>query len=130
MAMNDSLGIADQISFSVTKETKIVREGKVGVLYSSEYGSGWYTWHNYKDLLTDPEVVHLVDEREKAPEELRIYFNEKIVNYCERKYPGGHWNGVGQLAIEWIPLGTIYRVCEYDGKERIELQDDIMWLTA
>jgi len=41
---------------------KLVRDGKVAVLYSPDYGSGWYTWNpNNPELLFDPAIVQLVE---------------------------------------------------------------------
>jgi hypothetical protein len=40
---------------------KVVREGKVAVLYSPGFGAGWTTWGAPKELLFDPEVVALVE---------------------------------------------------------------------
>ena len=34
------------------KMNKLIRDGMVAVLYSPDYGSGWYTWNQ-----DDPEIL-------------------------------------------------------------------------
>ena len=100
---------------------KLVRDGKVAVLYSPDYGSGWYTWNsNHPELLFDPAIVQLVEEDKF--DELKTYITLKYPNI----YEGGMW----ELKIAWIPEGTMFRVNEYDGDESIELKDDADWFTA
>ena len=100
---------------------KLVRDGKVAVLYSPDYGSGWYTWNsNHPELLFDPAIVQLVEEDKF--DELKTYITLKYPNI----YEGGMW----ELKIAWIPEGAMFRVNEYDGDESIELKDDADWFTA
>ena len=100
---------------------KLVRDGKVAVLYSPDYGSGWYTWNsNHPELLFDPAIVQLVEEDKF--DELKTYITLKYPNI----YEGGMW----ELKIAWIPEGVMFRVNEYDGDESIELKDDADWFTA
>jgi hypothetical protein len=40
---------------------KLVRDGKVAVLYSTGYGAGWYSWHGIEELLYDSVVVEMVN---------------------------------------------------------------------
>jgi len=52
---------------------KIIRDGKVAVLYSPGYGAGWYSWNtDCKECVFNPEIVKLVEaeEKEKITEEL------------------------------------------------------------
>lgn len=100
---------------------KLVRDGMVAVLYSPDYGSGWYTWNtNHPELLFDPAIIQLVEE-EKF-DELKTYVTLKYPNI----YDGGMW----ELKVAWIPEGAMFRINEYDGDESIELKDDIDWFTA
>jgi hypothetical protein len=32
---------------------KVIRDGKVAVLYSPGYGAGWFSWHGIEELLYD-----------------------------------------------------------------------------
>jgi len=100
---------------------KLVRYGKVAVLYSPDYGSGWYTWNtNHPELLFDPAIVQLVEEEK---------FDE-LKTYVTLKYPNIYEGGMWELKIAWIPEGAMFRVYEYDGDESIELKDDADWFTA
>lgn len=129
--MKDYLGVTDSIQFEVKKEKEIVRDGRVAILYSPGFGAGWYTWHNIPELLRDPEVVHLVESREKAPVEEQYYYTEKIVEYCRNTYgDDAYLGGAGDLAIEWIELGDKFRINEYDGSETIEYLTNTRWMEA
>ena len=100
---------------------KLVRDGKVAVLYSPGYGAGWFTWNTkYPEILFDPAMVELV-EQEKW-DELRAY--------VVLKYPDIYAGGLEDLHIDWIPVGTQFQVKEYDGNESIERRDSVNWITA
>lgn len=100
---------------------KLVRDGMVAVLYSPDYGSGWYTWNtNHPELLFDPAIVQLVEEEK---------FDE-LKTYVTLKYPNIYEGGMWELKIAWIPEGAMFRINEYDGDESIELKDDADWFTA
>jgi hypothetical protein len=93
----------------------------VAVLYSPDYGSGWYTWNpNHPELLFDPAIVQLVEEDK---------FDE-LKTYVTLKYPNIYEGGMWELKIAWIPEGAMFRINEYDGDESIELKDDADWFTA
>lgn len=128
--MKDKLSVVDSISFSVKKEKEIIREGKVAILYSPGFGSGWYTWHGVYELLRDPEVVHLVELRSKVPEDEKTYYTEKIMDYCKATYGDKSYLGAEDLSIEWIDLGDKFRITEYDGSETIEYLTNTRWLEA
>jgi len=100
---------------------KLVREGKVGVLYSPGFGAGWYTW-NYEspEILFDPAIVKLVEEEK---------FDE-LQTYVALKYPEIYKGGLMDLEVEWIPEGTLFKINEYDGAESIELKEDDNWIIA
>lgn len=99
---------------------KVIRDGKVAVLYSPGFGAGWYTWHHVEELLYDPRVVHYVETGE----------TELVLSYVNEVYPDVFCGGVDSLTIEWINEGTLFRINEYDGSESVETRDNIDWLTA
>ena len=100
---------------------KLIKNGKVAVLYSPDYGSGWYTWNtNHPELLFDPAIVQLVEDEK---------FDE-LKTYVTLKYPNIYEGGMWELKVAWIPEGAMFRVNEYDGDESIELKDDADWFTA
>jgi len=101
---------------------KVIRDGHVAVLYSPGYGAGWYSWHGIEELLYDPVVVGMVER--KIPEDV-------IVSYCDEKYDGdGYFGGADDLIVEWVPVGTQFRVHEYDGSETLECKDAMNWITG
>ena len=100
---------------------KFIINDKVAVLYSPGYGSGWYTWNQeFPELIFSPAIVKLVADEK---------FDE-LETYMELKYPEVFKGGMRDLEIEWIPVGTEFRIHEYDGSESIELKEELNWLTA
>jgi hypothetical protein len=100
---------------------KLIKNGKVAVLYSPDFGAGWYTWNqDHPEILFDPAMVKLVEKGQY----------DELATYVELKYPGIFTGGLLQLQVEWIEEGKQFRVVEYDGSESIEVQDDIDWMIA
>lgn len=104
---------------------KLIRDGKVAVLYSPGYGAGWSTWNDneFKEfLLFDVGLVELVLNKEL----------DKIDNYIKEKFGDKYVCTIGaeDLDVEWIPVGTEFRVTEYDGYESIEYMGEIDYFVA
>jgi len=101
---------------------KVIRDGKVAVLYSPGYGAGWYTWHQIPELIYDPVVVDMVEQDRR----------NEIEAYCEEKYPSFTkcYLGAEDLRISWIKEGRVFLIEEYDGNESIRFREDIEWLVA
>lgn len=103
---------------------KYIKDGQVAVLYSPGFGAGWYTWNTeYPQMVFDPKIVEFLIEDTDD----RI---GKIVQYCENAYPDSYLSGVDDLSIRWLPIGTEFRINEYDGSETIEIKEKTVWLTA
>ena len=101
---------------------KVVKDGKVAVLVSGGYGAGWYSWNPSEDrLLFDPDVVKALLEGKSEKE---------IYDIAEKKYPDAYLGGVDGLQVEWVPVGTAFRIDEYDGSESLILEEDETWLIA
>ena len=89
---------------------KLSEDGKVAVLYSPDFGAGWYTWNlDYPEILFDPAMVKLVEKGQY----------DELATYVELKYPGIYTGGLRQLEVAWIEEGKKFRVVEYDGSESI-----------
>jgi hypothetical protein len=107
---------------------KTIRDGNVAVLISPGYGAGWSTENRYNDWFTygDPTFVRLVEEK------ANVNTLTRYVNYLFD--PSGDecvcLDGIGDLKIEWIPVGTHFRILEYDGCEYIDCLDVSMWNVA
>ena len=99
---------------------RVIRDGKVAVLISPEYGAGWYTSHYVEALLFDPTIVEWIEAGE----------HEKILSYVTLRYPGKYFGGLHGLTIEWIPIGTEFQIDEYDGSETVRYKDRERWITA
>jgi len=106
---------------------KVIRDGKVAVLVSPGYGAGWSTWaysveeDNPGFMMFDPTLVDMVERGASA---------EEIEAYVKSKYPDGYYGGAEYLTIQWLPVGTAFRIHEYDGSESVEIRDDIQWTIA
>ena len=100
---------------------KLIDNGKVAVLYSPGFGAGWSTWNQeVPEILFDPAIVKFVEEDQWA----------EMETYVRLKYPDIYKGGMKDLAIAWIPQGTLFKVNEYDGSESIELKEDDDWIVA
>lgn len=106
---------------------KIIRDGKVAVVYSPNFGAGWSTWlhsgeNDHRDfMLFDPTLVDMVERKDHK---------EAIITYVTSKYPDTYCGGSSELAIQWLPVGTAFRIHEYDGSESVEICDEINWLIS
>jgi len=100
---------------------KLIKDGYVAVLYSPGFGAGWYSW-NYEcpEILFDPAIVKLVEEKK---------FNE-LATYVTLKYPDIYTGGMKDLEVEWMPVGTEFKINEYDGAESIEYKENNNWIVA
>jgi len=55
---------------------------------------------------------------------------ETIEEYVTNNYPNTYCGAVGDLTIQWLPVGTAFRIHEYDGAESVEIRDDMNWTIA
>ena len=109
----------------MNRDHKVVRDNKVAVLYRHGYGAGWSTWNTeHPAMLYDPTVVKWVEE--DKPEDALARLEATL----DEKYPGCYLGGMRDLQIQWLPLNTWFIVDEYDGSERIVLQEGIVWKIA
>jgi len=92
---------------------KVIKNGKVAVLYSPGFGAGWYSWNDKEEILFLPEVVELVENKQ----------HDKIEELLKNKGYDFYMGGARDLEIKWIPEGTLFRINEYDGSESIEYLD-------
>ena len=100
---------------------KVIKDGRVAVLYSPDYGAGWYTWNTeHQDMLFDPTLVMFVEGGDL----------DKAEAYATLKWPEAYIGGLRDLKVEWIPEGTAFKITEYDGNESIEIRDGNQWIVA
>jgi hypothetical protein len=101
---------------------RVIRDGRVAVLYSPGYGAGWSTWASDElagRVVFDPAVVAWVESGKDGDVPVDQYGDEYL-------YTGG----AAQLEIEWVPVGTQFRIHEYDGSEHVVLASEEEWHTA
>lgn len=100
---------------------KTVRDGKVAVLISPDWGAGWYTWNlEHPDMIFDPAVVDFVENNK---------FDE-LEAYANLKWPNAYLGGMGTLKVVWVDQGTQFRINEHDGSESLEIQGSGHWIVA
>ena len=120
---------------------KVIENGQVAVLYSPGYGAGWYTWNEsrFEDedealkLIFDPILVDLVKQKEANRfEDLDMLnsIHQQIEKRANEILPDGYFGGVEDLTIQWMPIGTQFRIEEYDGSESILYKENEYWLSA
>ena len=103
---------------------KVVRDGKVAVLYSPGIGAGWSTWNSDDtDLMFDPVIVDFVLNKSEN-------WIQGVMAYCSIAYPDAYTGGVSGLKVEWVASGTQFFIGEYDGSESIVVNVETDWITA
>lgn len=105
---------------------KVVHEDMVAVLYSPNYGTGWYSWHGIPELLFDPKLVEMVEAGATVREQ-QHYVRR---NYQNHKLALGDYVMMPELLIAWIPSGTRFRIHEYDGSESVVILDEEDYIVA
>lgn len=99
---------------------KVVRDGKVAVVYSPGFGAGWVTWDPGKLNPFHPQVIEMIERGEKS--NITEEWCEQVLGLKE-VYCGG----APDLEIRWLPQGTRFIIHEYDGSEGIKFADNISW---
>jgi hypothetical protein len=104
---------------------RLIRDGRAAVLYSPGHGAGWSTWNHehFLEMLFDPQIADIVDQR--GPD-----WREQAEAIALVKYPEAYIGGLSDLEVRWLPVGTQFRVLEYDGSESVEINGEIEWITA
>lgn len=102
---------------------KVVRDGKVAVVYHPSWGAGWYTWHYNLELLFSPQIVAMI-EGGAGEDEFQLY----MAGFEDLGGEGLH--SLEELAIAWVDQGVEFIVHEYDGAESVMLKNEYKWITA
>ena len=116
---------------------KVVRDGKVAVLVSPGFGVGWSSWAPtaLKELyLFDPTVVAWVEGGKQGSVPLAHFAEYAAANknpdddaYYDTPFNPG---GADNLKIVWVPIGTMFRITEYDGFENIIYMKNMVFHVA
>ena len=100
---------------------KLIKDGKVAVLYSPGYGAGWYTWGDEPEMIFDMTIASMVLNGNTADE---------IKAVAQLKWPDAFLGGADDLTVMWIDQGSLFRITEYDGDETVEVRDKLDWMIA
>ena len=114
----------------------------VAVVLTHECG-GWFTRHGIEDLLYDPYIVHMVQEKESYMEEdydrlgwtvdEKSKWESEVISYCRKNYPG-HPNYAFDFALAlsicWVRVGRRFVVLYDQDGERLMFEDTVGWLDA
>ena len=108
----------------IEKNGKIYNQdvSAVAVIVSRGFGAGWSSWNSdvAQDCLFDPDCVRLILDGK----------NDELEQFADSKWADGYWGGAKGCYIEWLYLGTVFKVLEYDGAESLEFQDSPNWFVA
>ena len=102
---------------------KLIKDGKVAVLISQDFGAGWSTWNREQlelDMLFDAGLADLVLKGNP----------EQILAYATVKWPNAYLGGLEDLTVVWVEQGQLIKINEYDGRESIEYRDSDDWITV
>lgn len=93
---------------------KLIRDGKVAIVISPEFGAGWSTWANEDQqefLRSDKTLCELVEAKDFSG--VRDYVDQR---FGEGTIYGG---GLSTCELRWVEQGAPFYIHEYDGSERL-----------
>ena len=97
---------------------KYIKDGKVAVAYSPGYGAGWSTWVSDDELadtlLFHPDIIHMILSNKQSEID-----TDWLVEHFGEEFKDVYCGGVSNLNIRWLPVGTQFRIDEYDGSESV-----------
>lgn len=105
---------------------KYIKDGKVAVAYSSGFGAGWSTWNsdNSETLIFHPDIINMILSNKQSKID-----HDWLVEHFGEEFKDVYCGGASNLDIEWVPVGTQFRIDEYDGSESvIELENDNIYI--
>ena len=100
---------------------KLIRNGRVAIIYSPAFGAGWSSWSQGDvSMIFDRELAEAV-ERKDVPAMMAI---------AAAKWPDAYRGGLEDCELEWVDVGCQFRITEYDGNESVETRDGTDWTVA
>ena len=107
---------------------------QIGVLVSPGYGAGFSTWYdgpNPMNLACDRRVIeYWLSHQYHKGEDIRKVEQDAAAFLETLGYHNVYCGGWGQLKLEWVPVGSLFRIEEYDGFESIEYFNDLGFISA
>ena len=104
-----------------------IKNGKVAVAFSSGFGAGWLTWNNdelAETLLFHPDIINMILSNRQSEID-----KDWLIEHFGEEFEDVYCGGVSNLSIKWVPVGTQFRIDEYDGSESVvELANDNIYI--
>lgn len=100
---------------------KVIRDNNVAVIYTPIHGAGFSSWNpNIPELIYDPDIVTWIENNKSTP-----------IPDLEKKYGTYVYiGGLDNAKITWLPIGTKFRIHEYDGCETIITDQEETYYTT
>ena len=109
---------------------KVIRDGKVAVIYSPRYGAGWSSWATTaaEVAVFAPAIVEWIEggKTDDPAEAVLKMLRDAGLPDDTYIYDGG----LETAEIEWVAQGRPFRIEEYDGFESVEIEPYRDTLTA
>ena len=104
---------------------KTIKNGKVGVIISKGWGSGFYTLGAPLEAVFNPQLIELIEKEDfdEATEFIKKTYQDV---YSKQSF----LSNTSDLVVEWVEEGREFYVTEYDGMESIVFKDEIKWIKA
>ena len=118
----------------------------VAVLVSYGYGAGWSTWNPHKEIAYDRRVVEAFIVWDcTAPEDIDNRLEDEdgtcwydvLLDYLKNALEDMdidpntvYMGGASGLHLEWVPIGSLFQIHEYDGAESLVIFDESNWTRA
>jgi hypothetical protein len=100
---------------------KIIKDGKVAVLVSNDWGTGFYAYGAPLEAIFNPLLVELIDNQKY----------DEAKDFVRKTYPNfSYVYDIEGLCVEWVEEGREFYITEYDGMESIVFKDEVKWITA
>ena len=96
---------------------KYIINSKVAIAYSPGFGAGWSTWNDDKlaeTLLFHPDIINMILSNKQFEID-----KDWLVEHFGEEFKDVYCGGVSNLNIKWVPVGTQFRIDEYDGSESV-----------
>ena len=95
---------------------KYIKDGMVAVAISPGYGAGWSSWEHNNDLkdtmVFHPDIIKMILDGMQSQID-----SNWLVEHFGKEYENVYTGGAYKLKIDWVPVGTTFRIDEYDGSE-------------
>ena len=107
---------------------KVERDGSTAVVYSACFGGGWSTRYDGPNpevvvpvMLHHPDLVTLVERGNFTGADVRLTLVAVLGKEAVVDVP---YIGANSLVVTWVPMGTLFFISNYDGRETVHHHAD------